>query len=191
MKRQELQHNHAWSLLSMSLSALLSSLDSASLKLTSQSDLVCILTGVFSVDSAPNSIGDMQLLYTEPSAVASGDAQELSLATPTNEPATDQITGHPQLSPPPNTLTTGEQRDPQGQHHHPYDQGWQAAAAEQVFLYLQVQLRSVKMLICLSSGHSDRSRVNSEALAKNLLPLLIGDNALLVLKLGLGLVLGR
>ena len=34
------------------------------------------------------------------------------------------------------------------------------------------------------------SMVYSEALAKNLLPLLICDNALLVLKLELGLVLG-
>ena len=95
---------------------------------------------MFSIDSVPNSIGDMQLLYTEPSAAASTDAQDISLAAPSNEPATDQITGHPQLSTPPNTLTTGEQRDPQGQHHHPCGQGRQAAAAEQVFLYLQVQL---------------------------------------------------
>ena len=82
----------------------------------------------------------MQLLYTEPSAAASTDAQEISLATPSSEPATDQITGHPQLSTPPSTLTTGEHHDPQGQHHHPCDQARQAAAAEQVFLYLQVQL---------------------------------------------------
>ncbi|DBB14027.1 TPA: hypothetical protein ACH3X3_000993 [Trebouxia sp. C0006] len=99
---------------------------------------------VFSVDSVPNSIGDMQLLYTEPSAAASTDAQDISLAAPSNEPATDQITGHPQLSPPPNTLTTGEQRDPQGQHHHPCGQGRQAAAAEQVFLYLQVLTACLK-----------------------------------------------
>jgi len=82
----------------------------------------------------------MQLLYTEPSAAASSDAQEISLATLPNEPATDQITGYPQLSTPPSTLATGEQCDPQGQHHHPADQARQAAAAEQVFLYLQVQL---------------------------------------------------
>lgn len=99
---------------------------------------------VLSVDSALNSIGDMQLLYTEPSAAASTDAQEISLATPSNEPATDQITGHPQLSTPPSTLTTGEHHDPQGQHHHPCDQARQAAAAEQVFLYLQVLTACLK-----------------------------------------------
>ncbi len=113
--------------------------DSASLQLTALFDLVCILTGVFSVDSAPNSISDMQLLYSEPSAAASSDAQEISLATPPNEPATDEITGDPQLSTPPSTLAPGEQRDPQGQHHHPLVKARQAAAAEQVFLYLQVQ----------------------------------------------------
>jgi len=81
----------------------------------------------------------MHLLYTEPSAAASGDDQEASLAAPPNESATDQITVNPQLSTPPSTLATGEQRDPQGQHRHPADQARQAAAAEQVFLYLQVQ----------------------------------------------------
>lgn len=81
----------------------------------------------------------MQLLYSEPSAAASSDAQEISLATPPNEPATDEITGDPQLSTPPSTLAPGEQRDPQGQHDHPLVKARQAAAAEQVFLYLQVQ----------------------------------------------------
>jgi len=141
---------------------------------------------VFSVDSAPSSIGDMQLLYTDPSAAASADAQEISLATPSDEPAADQITGHPQLSTPPSALATGEQRDPQRQHHHPRDQARQAAAAEQVFLYLQV----CQLLLLCSDATATVSMVYSEACAKNLLPLVIRDNAVLVLKLGLGLVHG-
>ncbi|DBA65668.1 TPA: hypothetical protein ACH3X2_002725 [Trebouxia sp. C0005] len=99
---------------------------------------------IFSVDSAPNSVGDMQLLYTEPLAAASSDAREMSLVTPSDEPATDQITGHPQLSTSPSTLATGEQYDPQGQHRHPSDRARQAAAAEQVFLYLQVLTACLK-----------------------------------------------
>ncbi len=136
-----LQHKHAWPLISMSSSALLSGLNSASLQPTAQSDLAYILAGVFSVDSDPNSISDMQLLYTEPSAAVGTDAQGISVATPPNEPAADQITGHPQLSTPPNTLAAGEQCASQGQHHHhSATQARQAIAAEQVFLYLQVQL---------------------------------------------------
>ncbi|DBA96451.1 TPA: hypothetical protein ACH3X1_015341 [Trebouxia sp. C0004] len=99
---------------------------------------------VFSVDTASNSIGDMQLQYTEPSAAASHDAQDFSSAAPPSEPATDQITGYPQLRTPPSILATGEQHDPQGQHCHPADQARQAVAAEQVFLYLQVLTACLK-----------------------------------------------
>ena len=103
---------------------------------------LCLLSGAFSVDSAQNSIGDMQLLYTEPPVTASGDHEA---PDPTHAPTPDHSPPTLSASPlnaqrvtPPSMLTPEQLPNAQSAPHLQSDQARQAASAEQVFLYLQV-----------------------------------------------------
>lgn len=109
-----------------------------------KNELACVLlAGAFSVDSVQSSLGDMQLLYTEPPVTATGDHDAFDQAhapTPHHTPAT--LSASPlntQRVTPPSMLTPQQIPNAQSTPQLQSGQARQAASAEQVFLYLQVR----------------------------------------------------